>query len=195
MAGRARRSVEVRREEILSTTVELLDKLGLANTRVADVAVALDRFDPDEDAWVPQDTPAIRTPSAARSSVVAANGSQAGTGCSIQPKRMSAPSRSSSTGTTPAPVSSRITAFWSGPPRTNAVPSVGCPAKGISAAGVKMRMRTSASGVVGGRTKTLSANIISFASACIVSGSRSRASVKTAIWFPVSGVSVKTSMT
>jgi AcrR family transcriptional regulator len=42
MAGRARRSVEVRREEILSTTVELLDQLGLANTRVADVAVALD---------------------------------------------------------------------------------------------------------------------------------------------------------
>jgi AcrR family transcriptional regulator len=39
---RARRSVEVRREEILSTTVELLDKLGLASTRVADVAVALD---------------------------------------------------------------------------------------------------------------------------------------------------------
>jgi AcrR family transcriptional regulator len=42
MAGRARRSVEVRREEILSTTVELLDRLGLASTRVADVAVALD---------------------------------------------------------------------------------------------------------------------------------------------------------
>ena len=39
---RARRSVEVRREEILSTTVELLDRLGLASTRVADVAVALD---------------------------------------------------------------------------------------------------------------------------------------------------------
>jgi AcrR family transcriptional regulator len=42
MAGRARRSVEVRREEILSTTVDLLDRLGLASTRVADVAVALD---------------------------------------------------------------------------------------------------------------------------------------------------------
>ena len=38
---RARRSVEVRREEILSTTVELLDRLGLAATRVADVAAAL----------------------------------------------------------------------------------------------------------------------------------------------------------
>jgi AcrR family transcriptional regulator len=34
--------VEVRREEILSTTIELLDALGLAATRVADVAEALD---------------------------------------------------------------------------------------------------------------------------------------------------------
>ena len=34
--------MEVRREEILSTTVELLDRLGLAATRVADVAAALD---------------------------------------------------------------------------------------------------------------------------------------------------------
>ena len=39
---RARRSVEVRREEILSATVELLDRLGLAATRVADVADAID---------------------------------------------------------------------------------------------------------------------------------------------------------
>jgi len=42
MAGRARRAVDVRREEILSTTVELLDRVGLAATRVADVAFALD---------------------------------------------------------------------------------------------------------------------------------------------------------
>ena len=34
--------MEVRREEILSTTVELFDKLGLGATRVADVALALD---------------------------------------------------------------------------------------------------------------------------------------------------------
>jgi AcrR family transcriptional regulator len=37
----ARRSVEVRREEILSATVELLDRVGLSATRVADVAQAL----------------------------------------------------------------------------------------------------------------------------------------------------------
>lgn len=42
MAGRARRSVEVRREEILTTAVKVLDELGLAATRVADVAAALD---------------------------------------------------------------------------------------------------------------------------------------------------------
>ena len=38
MTRRARRSVDVRREEILSATVELLDRIGLAATRVADVA-------------------------------------------------------------------------------------------------------------------------------------------------------------
>ena len=42
MTRRARRSVEVRREEILTATVELLDRLGLAATRVTDVAEALD---------------------------------------------------------------------------------------------------------------------------------------------------------
>jgi AcrR family transcriptional regulator len=41
MASRARRSVEVRREEILTATVDLLDRLGLAATRVADVAEEL----------------------------------------------------------------------------------------------------------------------------------------------------------
>jgi AcrR family transcriptional regulator len=35
---RHRRAVEVRREEILSATTGLLDRIGLANTRVADVA-------------------------------------------------------------------------------------------------------------------------------------------------------------
>ncbi|MEU8636541.1 carboxypeptidase regulatory-like domain-containing protein [Amycolatopsis sp. NPDC048633] len=33
--------------------------------RAADVDTRLDRFDPDENGWVPQDTPSIRTPSAA----------------------------------------------------------------------------------------------------------------------------------
>ena len=42
-------------------------------------------------------------------------------------------------------------------------------------------------------TKTVSDRFVSRASACIVSESRSRASVKTASWLPASGVSVKTS--
>ena len=37
-----RRSVEVRREEILTATVDLVDRVGLAATRVVDVAEALD---------------------------------------------------------------------------------------------------------------------------------------------------------
>ena len=38
----ARRKVDVRREEILDATVEQVERLGLAATRVADVANALD---------------------------------------------------------------------------------------------------------------------------------------------------------
>jgi AcrR family transcriptional regulator len=41
MGQRDRRSVEARREEILSTTVQLLDRIGLASIRVADVAAEL----------------------------------------------------------------------------------------------------------------------------------------------------------
>ena len=40
MTGR-RRSVEVRREEILTATLELVDRIGLAESRVSDVAAAL----------------------------------------------------------------------------------------------------------------------------------------------------------
>jgi AcrR family transcriptional regulator len=38
---RARRTVEVRRDEILATTVGLLDRIGLASTRVGDVAAEM----------------------------------------------------------------------------------------------------------------------------------------------------------
>jgi AcrR family transcriptional regulator len=41
MPGRARRSVDVRRDEILSATVGLIDREGLAAVRVADVAAEL----------------------------------------------------------------------------------------------------------------------------------------------------------
>ena len=39
---RSRRSVELRRDEILESTTETLDRIGLAATRVTDVAKALD---------------------------------------------------------------------------------------------------------------------------------------------------------
>jgi AcrR family transcriptional regulator len=41
MTGKRRRSVDVRREEILTATLAQVDRLGLAGTRVADVAQAL----------------------------------------------------------------------------------------------------------------------------------------------------------
>ena len=59
--------------------------------------------------------------------------------------------------------------------------------------GVKIRIRTSASGDVGGSTNTVSERFISRAIACMSRSVRSRASVKTASWLPASGASVKTS--
>src|SRR5512134_1624981 len=134
-------------------------------------------------------------PSAASNASGSGYGSTRGTGWTMRPKR-SAPdsSRSSSTGTMPMPVSSSTTARWSGVPSTHAVPSVGCPAKGSSAAGVKIRMRA-VPPPSAGRTNVVSEKPISRASACIVSASSSRASVKTASWFPASARSVKTSTT
>ena len=90
------------------------------------------------------------------------------------------------------PVSSAITPSCSGAPSTNAVPRHGCPANGSSLRGVKIRIRTVPPSR-GGRTKTVSERPSSSASSCIVTSSRSRASVKTASWLPASGRSVKTS--
>jgi AcrR family transcriptional regulator len=42
VTAKRRRNVEVRREEILTATLDQVDKVGLAATRVADVATALD---------------------------------------------------------------------------------------------------------------------------------------------------------
>ena len=62
--------------------------------------------------------------------------------------------RSSWTGTGPPPVSSVIAGSCRGPPRTNAVPSTGWPANGISPAGMKMRMRACPP-AAGGSTNTV----------------------------------------
>jgi hypothetical protein len=104
------------------------------------------------------------------------------------------PSRCSSIGTTPTPISSRTVESPSAVPITNAVPRTGCPANGISFAGVKMRMRTSPP-CSGGRTKTVSAKFISLARLCICSAENSRASVKTPSWLPSRGALVNTSTT
>lgn len=48
----------------------------------------------------------------------------------------------------------------------NVVPTVGCPAMGISRAGVKIRMRMSVPGVSAGSRNVLSAKCISLASVC-----------------------------
>ena len=68
------------------------------------------------------------------------------------------------------------------------------PGKGSSAAGVKIRTRAVPPSSAG-RTNVVSEKPISRASACIVPASSSRASVKTASWFPASARSVKTSTT
>src|SRR5438034_287481 len=78
-----------------------------------------------------------------------------------------------------------------GPASTKAVPSVGCPAKSISLTGVKILIFAWPPASAGS-TNVTSEKLISRASACIVSPSSPRASVKTASWFPSSGLSVKT---
>src|SRR6266511_3943662 len=100
------------------------------------------------------------------------------------------PSRSSRTGTIPAPVSSRISPSCSGPASTNADPSVGCPANASSSRGVKMRIRACppASGLY---TKTVSLRFSSRAIRCSDSSGNSRACVKSASSSPATG-SVRT---
>jgi hypothetical protein len=67
---------------------------------------------------------------------------------------------------------------------TWAVPTVGCPAKGSSAPGVKMRRRRECFALSGGKTKTVSERFSSRAVACMISVSRPLASGNTARGFP-----------
>ncbi len=102
--------------------------------------------------------------------------------------------RSSTIGTIPCFVSSQISGSCIGVPSTNAVPRTGWPANGSSDAGVKIRIRAWPS-ASGGYTKTVSLNAISLASGWSRCSGISRASVKTASWFPSSGLLVNTSAT
>ena len=74
-----------------------------------------------------------------------------------------------------------------------AVPIVGCPAKGSSAAGVKMRSAAVLTGSRGAEQKTVSDKLNSRAIFCIAASSRPSESSTTASGLPASLVSVKTS--
>ena len=76
---------------------------------------------------------------------------------------------------------------------TKAVPTLGWPAKGISALGVKMRTWAVCAGSFGGSTKVVSARLNSAAMACICSVVRPSASSTTARGLPPNLRSVKTS--
>ena len=75
----------------------------------------------------------------------------------------------------------------------SALPITGCPAMGISTAGVKMRMRTSVSGEDAAVMNVVSAKFISRAISCMVRSGRPAASGKIASWLPPNRRSVKTS--
>ena len=76
---------------------------------------------------------------------------------------------------------------------TKAVPTLGWPANGISALGVKMRTSAVCAGSLGGSTKVVSARLNSAAIDCICSVERPAASVMTASGLPPNLRSVKTS--
>jgi hypothetical protein len=76
---------------------------------------------------------------------------------------------------------------------TAAVPTVGCPANGISYPGVKMRTRKACAGSSAGSTKVLSEKLNSRATVCMASVDRPRASGSTASWLPPNACSVNTS--
>src|SRR5215469_4963609 len=78
---------------------------------------------------------------------------------------------------------------------TKAVPTVGCPAKGSSFAGVNMRTRAAQSGRVAGSTNAVSVKLSSRAIFCMAAASNFEASGKTASEFPDNGSDVKTSTT
>ena len=76
---------------------------------------------------------------------------------------------------------------------STAVPTIGCPAKGSSRLGVKMRMQARCAASRGGSTNTVSDRLNSRAIACMASSASPSASSTTASGLPANGRSVKTS--
>ena len=125
------------------------------------------------------------TPSAASSPASSAYGSTVGIGCSIRPKTIRAPSRSSRTGTTPRPVSSRISLELQRPgederraERRVARRTAPRPP------GVKIRIRACAVGLGAGRRRPSRRSSSRARAAGAAPRASSRASVKTASWLP-----------
>ena len=118
------------------------------------------------------------------SAAPSSSGPNVGLSCVIHANRSRSPSHSRSTGVGPTPSPNtkrgrpgRISPVWAS---AKVLPIVGCPAIGISVAGVKIRIRTSVPAVSDGRMNVLSEKFISRASACMRSTARPRASTNTA---------------
>src|SRR5215469_1319424 len=118
--------------------------------------------------------------------------------CAIQAKFGSPPALSTVTVTGPIPscsVASTLGESSAISPRlasSHVVPTVGCPAIGISCDGVKIRTRRAPEDS-GGITKVDSLKFISCANSCISLALSAAPSVKTASWLPPNGLEVKTS--
>lgn len=146
----------------------------------------------------PASRPASARPSAPASPArLVSSGPNRASPCRIQRKLGRTGSRSSVTPTGPIPSSRLKRRLFPGSSfsvaSTHAVPMVGCPAKGTSRAGVKIRTRAAQSGRVGGRRNVVSEQFISRAMACISPSSRLFASKTTASGFPPKTRSVNTS--
>ena len=132
-------------------------------------------------------TRAAATPISAAASSAASSAPGSVSGGSIQ----AMPSAPNLTATAPA---GRCNVYASRPrscASTQAVPSVGCPAKGSSCAGVKMR--TSARSSSSASTNVVSERFISRAMSCICSTERCAQPRTTASGLPASGRSANTS--
>src|ERR1700676_875759 len=116
--------------------------------------------------------------------------------CVISPNAGAPALSSKCTGTLPTFNSNvtQLAPLW--PRNANAVPSVGCPAKGNSSSTVKMRTRTPCNRSVStprGRMNVVSDRFISLARDCISVSVNPRPSENTAREFPSSGCEEKTS--
>ena len=144
-----------------------------------------------------QRSASVRPSALATASRLPSAGSKVAGPCVIQMKSGRDGLPSSSTGTGPILSSRTNREAPSGAipcaASTHAVPTVGCPAKGNSRAGVKIRSAATQSGRDGGKRNTVSDKFISRAIFCMTASSSPRASRSTASGLPANTRSVNTS--